>query len=592
MCGIIGFIGPDAARKSLVGLATLEYRGYDSAGIGYVTDGKIAIIKTVGDVAALKAKIGKTDISRTSTAIAHTRWATHGGVSDINAHPHADCTRKIAVIHNGIIENYAAIREALKAKGHKFVSQTDSEVVSHLIEEEMKAAPFEKAALIAAGKLRGSYAILAISSTAPGIIVAAKNESPLVFAFSKDFAAAASDPVPLLPFAKSGVFLEDGDFAVACIGSVEIFRIDSGKPVPRREISFGNTESIVTDKKNFAHFMQKEIHEAPQAIKLASMQDMENVKAIATEISKKRVVFVAAGTSRHASLVGRYLFNSLAGKFCDVVVASEFQYIAQNMVGKDLLVIAVSQSGETADVMDGVKIAKAKGAKILSITNVVGSSLDRISDFTIHLNCGPEVGVAATKTFTAQLAIMYLIAAALTGKENEEKTALEAVSASCEKSLAGWDERARKIAGRLYREPAAYFIARGPNFPTALEGALKFKEITYIHAEGMAAGELKHGTLALISNGTPVIAVCPDDRTHNATLSNVMETKARGAFVVGLSDVNDPSFDEWISVPKVDEYHYPLVFALPLQFHAYHTSVLKGNNPDRPRNLAKSVTVK
>ncbi len=592
MCGITGFIGNNAAANALEGLRTLEYRGYDSAGIAFATkEGRIKVVKTVGDVSALDKKLAAEDMSASNFAIAHTRWATHGGVSDANAHPHTDCTGKVAVVHNGIIENFQALRSELTSRGHNFSSETDSEVIGHLIEENLRTMGFVDAALAAFRRLEGSYAILAAYEGSPDALVAAKNQSPLVLSAGDGFAAAASDPVPLAKCSKEGLFLEDGDFAIIKKGSLEVLDLRTGKKVGRKPIVFG-TGSVFSDKQEYPHFMLKEIYEAPAAIRLAAMQEPAALEKAARLVRENRVVFVACGTSRHASLVGRYLFNRIGGKFCEVVVASEFPYIAKNIVDDDLLVIAVSQSGETADVIEGVKIAKARGAKVLAITNVVGSSLDRISDCALHLNCGPEIGVAATKTFVAQLSLLYLLASTVVGKKDDEKRKLDEVSRILENSLPGWDAVGRKLSQRLAKEPAAYFIARGPNFPTALEGALKFKEITYIHAEGMAAGELKHGTLALISKGTPVIAICPNDYTHAETISNVMETAARGAFVIGCSDEPNSAFDELIAVPKVEEHHFPLVFSIPLQFLAYHTAVLRKNNPDRPRNLAKSVTVK
>ena len=592
MCGITGFIGNNAAANALEGLRTLEYRGYDSAGMAFGTkEGKIRIVKTVGDVSALDRKLAGEGMSSSSFAIAHTRWATHGGVSDANAHPHADCTGKVAVVHNGIIENFQELRAELTGRGHTFSSQTDSEVISHLLEENLRTMGFVEAALAAFRRLEGSYAILAAFEGAPDTLVAAKNQTPLVLAAGDGFAAAASDPVPLAKFSNQGVFLEDGDFAIMKKGSIEVLSLQTGKKAERKPIAFGSG-SVFCDKQEYPHFMLKEIYEAPRAIRLAAMQEPVALDKAARLVRENRVVFVACGTSRHASLVGRYLFNRIGGKFCEVVVASEFPYIAKNIVDDDLLVIAVSQSGETADVIEGVKIAKARGAKVLAITNVVGSSLDRIADCALHLNCGPEIGVAATKTFVAQLSLLYLLASAVVGKKDDEKKKLDEVSRTLEKSLSGWDEAGKRLSTRLAAEPAAYFIARGPNFPTALEGALKFKEITYIHAEGMAAGELKHGTLALVSKGTPVIAICPSDYTHAETISNVMETAARGAFVIGCSDEPNAAFNELIAVPKVEEHHFPLVFSIPLQFLAYHTAVLRKNNPDRPRNLAKSVTVK
>jgi len=591
MCGITGFLGRNAAANALEGLRMLEYRGYDSAGIAFEKAGKIKIVKAVGDVSSLDRTLAGTDYSSSFFAIAHTRWATHGGVTDANAHPHADCTGKVAVVHNGIIENFQELRAELSKRGHTFLSQTDSEVISHLLEENLRTMGFVEAALAAFRRLEGSYAILAAHEGSSDVLVVAKNQTPLVLAAGEGFAAAASDPVPLAKYSKQGVFLEDGDFAVLKKGSIEVSDLRTGKKVERKPIAFGSG-SVFCDKQEYPHFMLKEIYESPKAIRLAAMQEPAALDKAARLVRENRVVFVACGTSRHASLVGRYLFNRIGGKFCEVVVASEFPYIAKNIVDDDLLVIAVSQSGETADVIEGVKIAKARGAKVLAITNAVGSSLDRISDCALHLNCGPEIGVAATKTFVAQLSLLYLLAAAVVGKKNDEKKKLDAVSKILEKSLSQWDSITHKLAERLAKEPAAYFIARGPNFPTALEGALKFKEITYIHAEGMAAGELKHGTLALISKGTPVIAICPSDFTHAEIISNVMETAARGAFVIGCSDEPNAAFNELLRVPKVEEHHFPLVFSIPLQFLAYHTAVLRKNNPDRPRNLAKSVTVK
>ncbi|MFA5246709.1 MAG: glutamine--fructose-6-phosphate transaminase (isomerizing) [Candidatus Micrarchaeia archaeon] len=592
MCGITGFVGSNAAKNALEGLRTLEYRGYDSAGIGFFAKAKpIRIVKSVGDVSALEKKLSAEDMSAATCAITHTRWATHGGVSDANAHPHADCTGKVAIVHNGIVENFRQLKDELAMRGHKFASQTDTEVISHLIEENLKTMGFAQAARKAICRLEGSYAILAIHEDSPETMIAAKNQTPLVVSVGADFAFAASDPVPISAFAKQGVFFEDGDFAVIQKGKIELSEVKTGRAIKRDAIAFGSG-AIFSDKQQYPHFMLKEIMETPKAIRLASVQDSAALANAAKLVNENRVVFVACGTSRHASLVGRYLFNRIGGKFCEVVVASEFPYIAKNMVGKDLCVIAVSQSGETADVIEGVKIAKANGAKVLSITNVVGSSLDRIADCSLFLNCGPEIGVAATKTFVAQLSIMYLLASACVGSADMECKKLIEVSKKIEEYLPEWDATAKKLSARLASEPAAYFIARGPNFPTALEGALKFKEITYIHAEGMAAGELKHGTLALISKGTPVIAICPHDFTFAESISNVMETKARGAFVIGCSDEENPAFDALIRIPKVEEHHFPIVFSIPLQFLAYHTSVLRKNNPDRPRNLAKSVTVK
>jgi len=631
MCGIIGAVGSEAGSKTLHGLQTLEYRGYDSAGFGLIFSHRsennpdkprLVISKTVGGFSDLLKKLEKDNLGglhfppSTTTAIAHTRWATHGGVTDANAHPHTDCNNRFAVVHNGIIENYAELRCMLELSNHVFRSQTDTEVIAHLIEEAYaENKNFEQAALTAVTKLRGSYALLIICSDEPEKMIAVKKESPLVVSSSKQnrnaFSIAASDSLPLVKYVKKGVFLEDDDFAIVTPGSIRIFNVQTKLPIIRKETIFENIPEF-SNKAGHAHYMLKEIFESPQAILNACRQDKGNLGRAVELIKKNRVIFVACGTSRHAALVGRYIFNRFNEKFCDVVVASEYPYIAESLIGKDLLVIAISQSGETADVIEGVKISKKKGAKILSITNTVGSTLDRMSDCTLFLNCGPEIGVAATKTYVAQLTLLYLLSYAMMNEQsamiNEQafrlqKDNLKRVSEEYAKALDSCNQKIKDIARSLKKSSAVYFIARGSNFPIALEAALKFKEITYIHSEGMAAGELKHGTLALISEGTPVIAICPPDDTYDAMMSNIQETSARGAAIsiFTSASISHNFYTSHSLLPPVSEYvdiemHHvifsPILFSGPLNLLAYYTSVELGNNPDRPRNLAKSVTVK
>ncbi len=373
--------------------------------------------------------------------------------------------------------------------------------------------------------------------------------------------------------------------------TISITRLDNGKEVVRCEKCI-NWPASSAEKGEHEHFMLKEILEQPVMLKQAICQEREKIMNIALEVLRaKNVVITACGTSRYAALVGRYLFSKLAGKFCDVVMASEFQYFSES-VDKNTLVIAVSQSGETADVMEGVKKAKANGAKILSIVNVIDSSLARISDHVIYTNCGPEIGVAATKSFTNQLAVFYMLAFAMANRYDEAVSKLKDISGIIEKSLNENNNGIRQIAEKLKDRRDFYFIGRGINFSLASEGALKLKEISYVHAEGMPAGELKHGTIALIEPGTPVVAVAPKDYTFHETMNNAIETKSRGAFVIGISNENNQSFDAWIKIPEVEEIFYPLVSVIPMQLLAYYSATARGKNPDKPRNLAKSVTVK
>jgi len=590
MCGIVGYIGDkEAAPVVLSALTKLEYRGYDSAGLATISKGTVSIKKDIGKLADVREK-HQMDRLPGQVGIGHVRWATHGGVTATNAHPHLDCKQEIAVVHNGIIENHQKLRSRLSPR-HKFISDTDTEVISHLIEDYMeRGAPLQEAVLRATKELKGSYALLAISVKEPEKIVAARKDSPLVVGLGATGNFIASDTLPFLEETKRGIFLEDGESAVITKEKVSI--LDSeGKEVKREPMEFGWQWDAVT-KQGHDFFMLKEILEQPQAIRLALMQDRDQIMEMAMELLRARqIVFTACGTSRYAALIGRYVFSKIAGKFSDVIMASEFGYFSDS-IDKNTLVLAVSQSGETADVMDGVKRAKKNGATVFSLVNVVGSSLARMSDRVLYLNCGPEMGVAATKSFIAQLTIFYLLAFAMVNKFDEGIDKLSAISSLIEANLHHNGVEVPKISDRLNGKNDFYYIARGINFAIAGEGALKLKEIAYVHAEGMPAGELKHGTLALIEEGTPVVAICPCDYTFDETLSNIAETKARGAFVIGVSDRNEAMFDEWIKIPEVEEIFYPLVSIMPLQLFAYHSAVARGLDPDRPRNLAKSVTVK
>ncbi|MFC1925900.1 glutamine--fructose-6-phosphate transaminase (isomerizing) [Chloroflexota bacterium] len=589
MCGIVGYIGDEPAISFLLkGLQNLEYRGYDSAGVATISDSKIWAGKDTGKLSEVKHKHGITELPG-SIGIGHVRWATHGSVTPANAHPHFDCRKEIAVVHNGIIENHKELRDKLEPK-HIFSSETDTEVIPHLIEEYIETGlSLEQAVIETVKQLRGSYALLAISLKNPDKIVATRKDSPLVIGVNGHRKFAASDALAFLDQTNKVVFLEDGETAV--INKDIIFLDQEGKRI-NKEFTQLNWKCDQADKQGYDYYMMKEIVEAPYALRCALMQDREIITDMAMDIQRaKQVVITACGTSRYAALVGRYLFSKLSGKFCDVIMASEFHYFADS-IDKDTLVIAVSQSGETADVIQGLKSARKNGATIFSIVNTIGSSISRMSKRVIYLNCGPEIGVAATKSFISQLTIFYLLAFTMADKLNEGVRDLIDLCPKIEKSLNGNNQKIMELAQRTKDKNDFYYIARGINFAIAAEGALKLKEVSYIHAEGMPAGELKHGTLALIEEGTPVVAICPKDYTFEETLNNITETKARKSFVIGVSEEDNSIFDEWIEIPKVDEIFYPLVSVVPLQLLAYHLAIARGKDPDHPRNLAKCVTVR
>lgn len=590
MCGIVGFVGNEPACTILLrGLRCLEYRGYDSAGMATVADGKLYCGKDVGKLDEVCSKEDLIGLPG-NIGIGHVRWATHGGVTKPNAHPHLDCRSEIALVHNGIVDNHDELRADLSTR-HRFVSQTDTEVIVHLIEDSYgPGVALEDAVMQALKSIRGSYAVVVLSSREPGKLVAARRDSPLVVGMDKDCKFVASDSLAFLERTTSVAFVDDGDTVVLEAGKAR-FLDESGKE-HEPELSRIDWRWDQATKQGHEYFMKKEIIEIPEAIRCALKQDKELVLDMAMNILRARqVVFTACGTSRYAALVGRYLFSKLAGKFCDVIMASEFHYFSDS-VDKNTLVIAISQSGETADVIQGVKKAKENGATIFSMVNMFGSSIARMSDRTIYLNCGPEIGVAATKSFMSQLAILYMLAFTMANKHDEGIQKVMHVCSQIEQVLNKNGNRLQRIADLTKAQNSCYYIARGINFAIAAEGALKLKEISYIHAEGMPAGELKHGTLALIEEGTPVVVICPRDYTFDETLANAAETKARGAFVVGVSEVRHPMFDEWIEIEETEEIFYPLVTVVPLQLLAFYSAVSRGHDPDKPRNLAKSVTVK
>ncbi len=591
MCGIIGFAGNEAAAPIMFqALRNLEYRGYDSVGVAGIKDGKLELRKDVGRIDQVNQK-HKLDELPGNIAIGHTRWATHGGVTRENAHPHVDCTNQIAAVHNGIIENYRELRQMLKDKGHTFVSETDTEVIPHLIEDYLKhGSPLEKAALMASQKLSGSYAFIAMWAQQPEKMVATRKDNPLVIGTCGKGSFATSDLLSSPDHNIKVAFPEDGE--VAILSSKEVVFLDATGKEIRKGMTSLNLEDQAIDKGDYEYFLLKEIMEEPQAIRTAIMQDKQLFAQLALDVLRaKQVVITACGTSRYAALIGRYLFSDVAKKLGDVVMASELQYFSES-IDRDTLIIAVSQSGETADVTEGVRRARANGAQVISIINRGGSILSRMSNDVIYLNCGAEIAVAATKSFIGQLAIFYLLSFTMVNRFDEAINDLGNVSQELAKALSLNGTRLEDLAERFKDRNDFYYIARGINFPAASEAALKLKEISYIHAEGLPAGELKHGTLALIEEGTPVVAICPNDYTFRETLGNAMEAKSRGAFIIGVSDKKDEAYDSWIEIPQVGSLFYPLVSIAPLHLLAYHLAVKRGKDPDKPRNLAKSVTVK
>jgi len=591
MCGIIGYCGRETAAPVVFeGLRRVEYRGYDSAGIATFNNGTLLLCKDVGKLGEIESRHHLSKMLG-NTAIGHTRWATHGGVTQANAHPHCDCTSTIAVVHNGIIDNYQELRKQLSTNGHRFTSETDTEVIPHLIEEEMKnKRSLEEAVLAIAPKLKGSYAFLAMSSRDTDKIVGTRKDSPLAIGLGNGAFFAASDVLACSGIANKLIPLADTEIAVLARDSAEFYDA-AGRKLTKKPTNL-KTQWLDTDKQSYDYFMLKEIMEQPEALEAAVRQDKKAFTEIAMDILRAgQVIPTACGTSRYAALVGRYLFSKVGRKFCDVVMASEFHYFADS-VDRNTVVLAVSQSGETADVIEGVKRARDNKAMIVSIVNRPQSQLANMSDHVIYLNCGPEQCVAATKSFLSQLAVFYLLSFSMVNSFDKAVKDIKGMKSKVAKTIEWNNERLKRLSERLKYKHDFYYIARGINFAIASEGALKLKEVSYIHAEGMPAGELKHGTLALIEQGTPVAVICPNDYTYDETMSNAMEAKSRGAYIIALSDRKNQIFDFWVKIPKVSELLYPMITVIPLQLLAYHTAVSLGKDPDKPRNLAKSVTVK
>ena len=591
MCGIFGYIGPreDAAEIVFEGLKQLEYRGYDSWGVAVVPkDGlaKISIKKKAG-------KIGNSTIkglANGSLSFGHTRWATHGGVTDKNAHPHLDCTGDIAVIHNGIFENYEGIKKRLLLRGHKFVSETDTETVCHLIEELAKKVTFSEAVRQAFNRMEGLNAIIAINAK-ENQLVAARNGSPLVIGFGTDENFLASDASALIPHTRNVYFLEDDEMAILAPRKVTIQESKTGKKLGIKKQKL-NWNVVQGEKGRYPFFMLKEIDEQPKIVSEIASTNTKQAEKMARIVKRaKGTFFVGCGTASYACLAGTYLFSKIAKKHVNWAIGSEFGYHL-DFLNKESLVIAISQSGETMDILESVKKAKEKGAKILSLVNVLGSSLYRLSDYKLLIGAGPEKAVASTKAFIGMISHLILLAYALAGDVRQgQKLLNSAASATKEVLSPRITNKIKKLADKIVDKKHVYVIGRGLSYPTSLETALKIKEISYIHAEGLAAGELKHGPLALVEKGTPCISFLPNDETYGANLAGAMEMKARGGYLIGISYKPHEIFDYSLPIKDVGEASI-LPNIVVAQLLAYFLAIKKGFDPDKPRNLAKSVTVK
>jgi len=610
MCGIVAYIGKRQAFPIILkGLYRLEYRGYDSAGIA-ILNGELNVYKQAGKVSDLEKFVEGKNVNGT-IAMGHTRWATHGEPNDRNAHPHFSDTRNFAIIHNGIIENYASIKEELMQRGHKFRSETDTEVLVHLIEEINKNGKFDfdESVRLALNEVVGAYAIVILSKKDPNKLIAARKGSPIVLGIGEGEYFVASDATPIIEYTKNVAYLNDGEMAIISDGKLTVKTIGNKIMVPYIQQLEMNIEAI--EKGGYDHFMLKEIYEQPRSIadsmrgridsrglrvRLGGLGEYEN-----KFVNAKRVIIVGCGTSWHAGLVGEYLIEDLARIPVEVEYASEFRY-RNPVITEDDVVIAISQSGETADTLAAIELAKSKGATIFGICNVVGSSIPRATHAGSYTHAGPEIGVASTKAFTAQVTVLTLLAFQIAHRRGTIPASrfqallneLESIPSKVEIVLKS-NEKIRVLAQQFLNMRNTLYLGRGYGFPVALEGALKLKEISYIHAEGYPAAEMKHGPIALIDEEMPVVVIATKNASYEKVVSNIQEVKARKGMVVAIVTEGDQVVKEIadfsIEIPECDDTLLPLLSVIPLQLLAYHVAVLRGCNVDQPRNLAKSVTV-
>src|SRR6186713_1639187 len=613
MCGIIGYIGSKPVVPVLLdGLRRMEYRGYDSAGVALVSPEGISLRRSAGKLANLETSI-KSDPIDGLYGVGHTRWATHGRPTEENAHPHRDCTGRIVVVHNGIIENYLDLKRQLQKEGHRFVTETDTEIVAHLVEREMKTDGLENAVRRALLYMRGLFALVLLSADEPNKTVTVRNGPPIVVGLGDNEFFVASDIPAVLSHTRDVVFMGDEEMAIITPSGVE-FTDYSGRAVSKKSTRV-MWDPISAEKAGYKHFMLKEIFEQPMAIKetVLGRASVETGKVFLQEIQipdqvlrdVERIVILACGTSWHAALVGKFLIESLARVPVDVDYGSEYRY-RDPIVPPKTLAIVITQSGETADTLAALREAKKKGARSMAICNVVGSMATRESEGTIYTHAGPEIGVASTKAFTTQLVALNLLALYLGQMKGSLReadarshlTALMQLPKQMEHALKS-SGTVEEIAGRFFNRTDFLFLGRGINYPIALEGALKLKEISYIHAEGYPAGEMKHGPIALIDENMPVVAIAPDDHVFEKMVGNVQEAKARGGAVIAVTLAGDPRMaavlddtrDVILAMPRTTPLLTPVIMTIPLQLLAYHIAVRRGCDVDQPRNLAKSVTV-
>jgi len=612
MCGIVAYIGNKQAYPFLIkGLQRLEYRGYDSAGIALIDNGELNVYKCKGKVADLHNFVGNNNKGGT-IGIGHTRWATHGVPNDVNAHPHYSASKNIVMIHNGIIENYGPLKEELKKRGHVFLSDTDTEVLIHLIEDiqQKEKVRLGEAVRIALNQVVGAYAIVILSKENPNELFAAKKGSPMVIGIGDNEFYIASDATPIIEYTKNVVYLEDEEIAYIERGKdLKIKTIKNKSKTPYVQELEMQLEAL--EKGGYEHFMLKEIYEQPRSIKdcmrgrLSSEKGSLNLGGIADYEQKivkaKRIIFIACGTSWHAALVAEYLFEELTRIPVEVEYASEFRY-RNPIIYENDIVVAISQSGETADTLAAIELAKSKGATIIGICNVIGSSIARATHAGAYTHAGPEIGVASTKAFTAQVTVITLMALQIAYRKgtisatrfHELLVELEAIPEKVERVLKT-NEKIKHIADIYKNVSNALYLGRGNSFPVALEGALKLKEISYIHAEGYPAAEMKHGPIALIDEEMPVFVIATKGNSYEKVVSNIQEVKARKGKIIAIVTEGDVQVkamaDYTIEIPETDEILVPLISVVPLQLLSYHIAVMRGCNVDQPRNLAKSVTV-
>ena len=588
MCSIIGYKGQLNVASVLVdSLKRMEYRGYDSVGIATINNGKILVKKDMGKVADVNKSL---DLGRMPghTGIGHTRWATHGGVTYKNAHPHYGCTDRIAIVHNGIIENYKELREELIFLGHTFISDTDSEVIAHLLERYYSGQKnIKKTVIETCRRLKGTYAFVAAFED--GTICGSRYDEPLIIGSVNNGYFISSDVLGFLEYTDKAIFLDNRDIVIVDSETCHIFDLD-GNTV-NRAITKVAWELSAIDKGKYAHHTLKEIHEQPSIVQKAGTHNLEKIEEFCNIVMNSKALFlVGSGTSYHSALIAKHILSKFAKIRAEAIISSEFQYTFDN-IDDTSVIIAISQSGETADVLQSVKAAKQMGARILSIVNNPTSSLARISDSSLSIDCGPEIGVAATKSFTAQLSLIYTIVDRLcNGCLDFEANKAFLVGAL--RQVLDTEIQIRSIAEGLRDARDIYIIGRSIHYAIALEGALKIKELAYVHTEGIAAGELKHGPLALIDRNSYVLLVNPNDIASEDNIASAYEIKARGAKIIGISDRPNNVYDMFIKIPSVKSTFYPIIEVLPFQILAYYLALAKNADPDYPRNLAKSVTVK